>query len=197
MKLDYIHCCDHIEKTFQIKLFEYQKDMIRAWCEGKSVRSARCAGRSLLAKGFSDYIRKKLENNNYNEIPEVIIPCSKVVDAKLMASNTIINIAKKESKNTFEAEYCESYESWYNKKNENSTVEVKEKENISFNNIYSLTKDAIGIPILINNTCIGVVSDVNENVVICKTWFNRIPTNIEYTKRDNKLQIEAMYLMFK
>ena len=52
-------------------------------------------GRSLLAKGFSDYIRKKLEKTINNEIPEVVIPCSKVVDAKLMASNTIINIEKR------------------------------------------------------------------------------------------------------
>ena len=111
--LDCKDCCNYIEKTNNITLFEYQKDMIRAWCEGKSVRAARCAGRSLLAKGFSDYIRKKLENNNYNETPEVIIPCSKVVQAKLISSDTIKNIAKKESKESFEMEYCENYELWY------------------------------------------------------------------------------------
>lgn len=110
--LDCKDCCNYIEKTNNITLFEYQKDMIRAWCEGKSVRSARCAGRSLLAKGFSDYIRKKLENNNYDETPEVIIPCSKVVQAKLISSDTIKNIAKKESKESFEVEYCENYELW-------------------------------------------------------------------------------------
>jgi len=76
-------------------------------------------------------------------------------------------------------------------------VEIKEKEYISFNNTYALTKDTIGIPIIINNTCIGVVSDVNENVIICKTWLNKIPTNIEYTKKNNKMQVEAMYLIFK
>jgi len=113
--IDYIDCCNYIEKINNITLFEYQKDMIRSWCEGKSVISARCAGRSMLAKGLSDYIRTKLENNNYNETPEIIIPCSKVVQAKLISSDTIKNIAKEMNKESFEREYCESYDLWRKK----------------------------------------------------------------------------------
>lgn len=109
MDINYNECCKYIEKTNDITLFPYQKDIIRGWCEDKEVRTCRCAGRSMLARGFGKYITLILENNNYEADPEVIIPYYRLVECGLY-SEYAINRAKCDlTKDQFEKEYCAKY----------------------------------------------------------------------------------------
>lgn len=80
VNINYIECCKYIEKMNDIALFQYQRDIIRGWCEGNEVRTCRGAGRSMLARGFGKYVTSILENNNYEANPEVVIPFPRLIE---------------------------------------------------------------------------------------------------------------------
>ena len=57
-----------------INLRPYQIDMLRAFCQGREVHTARGIGRTTVAKVFGAYITALYEQNNMDNHPELLIP---------------------------------------------------------------------------------------------------------------------------
>jgi hypothetical protein len=79
---NYEDCINFIERIMKKEnktLYNFQKDILKAFIEGKEVRTARCAGRSYLAKLYGLYISSLYAENNYNKEPDIVIDYKKVV----------------------------------------------------------------------------------------------------------------------
>jgi len=82
--------------------------MLKAFCEGKEVRSARCVGRSYVAKLFGQYVANLYDKNDYNKTPDVIFPYSCALNAGLISREFINREKEMLSREAFEREYlCE------------------------------------------------------------------------------------------
>lgn len=73
-KVSYEDCLNFIEHNLHIKLYDFQKEIIKCFCEGKEVRTARAIGRSMCADAFGKYITHLYNNNDYSVEPDVLIP---------------------------------------------------------------------------------------------------------------------------
>ena len=71
-KVNADECINFVKNVLKIKLFDYQEQMLRAFCEGKEVRSARGAGRSYVAKAYGRYVEHLYCDNDYTKEPDVI-----------------------------------------------------------------------------------------------------------------------------
>lgn len=63
---NYKDCMEFLNKQ-GIKLFGYQKEILKAFIENKSVITGRGIGRTFVAKCYGKYIAHILSNNNYSE----------------------------------------------------------------------------------------------------------------------------------
>lgn len=57
---------NYIETTNHIKLYDFQKEILRHIIKGDIVYTPRCAGRSLLVEGYADYMKKYLCQTDYS-----------------------------------------------------------------------------------------------------------------------------------
>ena len=73
-RISYEDCLNFIEHKLHIKLYDFQKEIIKCFCEGKQVITARGIGRTLCAEAYGKYISYVLSKNNYEVEPDVIIP---------------------------------------------------------------------------------------------------------------------------
>ena len=80
MKPNFNDCLNYIESTQHIKLYPFQKEILKAFWEGKEVRVAKHLGRSTIAKGLGAYITHIYEHNDYAKEPDVIFPYTCVVE---------------------------------------------------------------------------------------------------------------------
>lgn len=71
-KIYYEDCIRFIEHEFPVKLYPYQKEMLRDMCDGREFRSARCLGRSTVARLFGAYIAHLYDQNDYDKEPEAV-----------------------------------------------------------------------------------------------------------------------------
>ena len=71
MKVDYESCKYYVENVLHLDLFDYQWMMLKAFCEGMEVRTARGLGRTYVAEAFGKYIAHLYGRNNYNATPQV------------------------------------------------------------------------------------------------------------------------------
>ena len=102
----YEDCLKFIEERKHIHLFDFQKEIIKCFFEGKEVRTAHGIGRSMCANLLGEYIASLFANNCYQTEPEVIIPYQKALNCGLL-SKEHIEIAKKYLiPDMFEKEYC-------------------------------------------------------------------------------------------
>lgn len=74
MKIDYCDCSRFIKRKLGIKLFPYQEVMLKAFCEGQTVRTARGIGRSFVADAFGKYVASLVAENDYAKEPDVVFP---------------------------------------------------------------------------------------------------------------------------
>lgn len=74
MKIDYGKCSRFIKRKLGITLFPYQEVMLKAFCEGQTVRTARGIGRSFVADAFGKYVASLVSENDYEQNPDVIFP---------------------------------------------------------------------------------------------------------------------------
>ena len=70
----YEDCINYLEKKLGYRFFPYQKDMLKALCEGKEFISARAIGRTFVAECFGKYIAHLYDRNDYTKEPDVIFP---------------------------------------------------------------------------------------------------------------------------
>lgn len=72
--ISYIECSTFVKEKLKINLFPYQEDMLRAFCEGKEVRTARCIGRTFVAECFGQYVAHLYDKNDFTKEPDVVFP---------------------------------------------------------------------------------------------------------------------------
>mgnify|MGYP003296831075 CR=1 FL=1 len=89
----------------QIELFDFQKIIIKCWCEGLEVRTARCAGRSFLANAFGKYVAHLYSENDYNVKPYVIIPYYNALDCGLIDEGFISEMRNSSSEKSFNRDF--------------------------------------------------------------------------------------------
>ena len=102
----YEDCLKFIEKEKQIHLYDFQKEIIKCFFEGKEVRTARGIGRSMCAKLFGEYIASLFATNCYQIEPEVTIPYQEALRCGVLDEKHIEIARKYLSPEMFELEYC-------------------------------------------------------------------------------------------
>lgn len=104
-KLVYEDCIDYAEKILRIHLKEYQKVMLRCFCEGKEVRVCRGGGRSFCADIFGKYVAHLYDKNDYETIPDVKIPYQELVRESMLNRELAEDIIRETPVEMFEREY--------------------------------------------------------------------------------------------
>lgn len=102
--INYQDCIKYIQHKLGIKLYDYQKDMLEAMCDGVEFRSARGIGRTFVAECFGKYIAYLYSKNDYNEVPSVVFPYTVAIRTGLIVEPAIEKI-KTHSPEVFEREY--------------------------------------------------------------------------------------------
>lgn len=74
VKLSYTDCSKFIRRKLGITLFSYQEVMLKAFCEGQTVRTARGIGRSFVADAFGKYVANLVAENDYDKSPDIVFP---------------------------------------------------------------------------------------------------------------------------
>lgn len=71
MQVDYESCKNYIQNVLHIEMFDYQWMMLKAFCEGMEVRTARGIERTYEAEAFGKYIAHLYGRNNYYATPKI------------------------------------------------------------------------------------------------------------------------------
>ena len=111
-EFDYNDCLNYIENILKIKLFDFQKTILKAWCEDKNVRTTRGCGRSMLAEAFGKYIGSCYSYfyscNDYSTEPDVKITYKDVIPTGLLSEDIIKKAEKSLPEEIFKRDYlCE------------------------------------------------------------------------------------------
>lgn len=62
-----------------VVLFPYQEAILRAFCNGEEVRTARGIGRTYVAKLFGEYVAHVYDHNDMDAEPDLIIPWKQAI----------------------------------------------------------------------------------------------------------------------
>ena len=116
---------EHIERLYDIKLFDYQKDLLKHIVAGDVIYTPRSCGRSMLYEGYADYLKSVVgKGTDYSVNPNDFdkVYTYKDVPCNTLYSNEKLEKWKKEDKTLFEKEYECKYGN-----NGNEEVEVKQR----------------------------------------------------------------------
>lgn len=105
-EVSYEDCLHFIEHRLHIKLCDFQKEIIKCFCEGKEVRTSRRAGRTMCAEAYGKYISHMLDRNNYEVEPDVIIPYHVLIRNGVLDEHRVEECRKILSPEAFEREFC-------------------------------------------------------------------------------------------
>lgn len=98
----------HIEKMYDVKLLDYQKDFVKHVIRGDVIYTPRCFGRSMIYNGYADYLKNVVgKETNYlidpNDFDKVYTYKDTLKDA--LCSSEYFEKAKNIDKKRFEKEY--------------------------------------------------------------------------------------------
>lgn len=62
-KLNYEECLDFVRRKRGITLYEYQRVILKAFCDGEEIFVPRGGGRTTVAKLFGEYVAYVLDKN--------------------------------------------------------------------------------------------------------------------------------------
>lgn len=85
---NYEECLNFLSKQ-NIKLFDYQKEMLKAFIEDKQVQTARGIGRTFVADCYVKYVAHVLSNNDYSKKPDAVFPYNVAVECGLLSEDFI------------------------------------------------------------------------------------------------------------
>lgn len=105
-EISYEDCIEFIERELHVKLYNFQKEIIKAFCEGKEIRTCRCAGRTFCAEVFGKYIAHVYDRNDFRTAPEVTIPYQRLVEENVLSDEIINKNRAWMSEDKFQTEYC-------------------------------------------------------------------------------------------
>lgn len=63
IKVPYEDCLYFIENYLNIELFDFQRTLLKALCNGEDIRGGRACGRSTVVKGYTEYLSRSLDRN--------------------------------------------------------------------------------------------------------------------------------------
>lgn len=63
IKVPYENCLRFIENYLNIELFDFQRTLLKALCNGEDIRGGRGFGRSTVVKGYTEYLSRLLDKN--------------------------------------------------------------------------------------------------------------------------------------
>ena len=101
---------DYIEKKNNIKLFDYQKTVLKELIKGNKVFTPRCAGRSVIYKGYADFLRDIESNDQHSSDADCGIDYHDVIKSNLLTKNLADNAQHILGDETFKIEYVGEYE---------------------------------------------------------------------------------------
>lgn len=104
-KVSYEDCLEFIKHKLHIRLFDFQKEIIKCFCEGKEIRTARGIGRTMCADAYGKYISHLHDLNDYNTDPEVVIPYQVAVKDGVWKEEQIEMIRECTTQEKFEREF--------------------------------------------------------------------------------------------
>lgn len=106
--MSYQECLEYLE-MMGIHLFDYQKEMLKAFMAGQKVRSARGVGRSYVLDAWAECVKRaikeKYDLNNYDEEPDLVIPYEKAIEANILTQESIDSIKKIMTEECFKKEF--------------------------------------------------------------------------------------------
>lgn len=106
-RMVYEDCINFIENNLHIKLFDYQKEIIKCFCEGKEVRVSRAIGRSTCADAFGKYIAHLYDRNDYSVDPDVLISYRAALKDGVIDERIIQRTREYLSEEAFKREFCD------------------------------------------------------------------------------------------
>lgn len=63
IKVPYENCLRFVENYLNIELFDFQRTLLKALCDGEDIRGGRGCGRSTVVKGYTEYLSRSLDRN--------------------------------------------------------------------------------------------------------------------------------------
>ena len=105
-KVSYEDCLNFIEHKLKIKLYDFQKEIIKCFCEGKEIRTARGVGRTVCADAYGKYVSHLLDRNDYEAEPEVTIPYHVLIRNGMLDEHRVEAYRKVLSSEAFERDFC-------------------------------------------------------------------------------------------
>lgn len=99
---------NHIEKMYDIKLMDYQKEFVKHVIQGDVIYTPRCFGRSMIYNGYADYLKNVIgKETDYSIDPNDF---DKVYTYRDVPNGTLylsehIESAMNKNKKLFEKEY--------------------------------------------------------------------------------------------
>ncbi len=132
IEVDYNECFEFIKEALNVELFNYQKMILKALCEGLEIRTARGIGRSLVVDCLSRYlaykkmgdllliktkrgietkeqyikhIKNNLDRNNYFVEPDIIFPYTCALKVGVFDENFIKQMKEIMDEKDFDREF--------------------------------------------------------------------------------------------
>lgn len=124
----------HIEKMYDIKLMDFQKEFVKHVIKGDIIYTPRCFGRSMIYNGYADYLKNVVGKNvDYSVDPDDF---DKVFTYKDVPVNTLIcNDRLVDWKNENKEKFSKEYECEFTPYDENTELKKQlelEKAKSSF-----------------------------------------------------------------
>lgn len=95
IKVPYEDCLRFIENYLNIELFDFQRTLLKALCNGDDIRGGRGCGRSTVVKGYTKYLSRLLDENYCDTKPNVMNSSSKL---RNLQSNNLLSSKIEETK---------------------------------------------------------------------------------------------------
>ena len=98
----------YIERLYNVKLLDIQKDFLKHVIAGDTIYTPRCFGRSMIYNGYADYLKNVVgKSTNYSIDP---VDFDKVYTYKDVPLKTFYQRFKSENEEAFNKEYYCKYE---------------------------------------------------------------------------------------
>lgn len=101
----YDECLEFVKRKLGVKLYPFQEDMLKAFCEGKEIRTSRGIGRSFVAACFGKYIAYLYDKNDYSKEPDMIFPYTVAMPYDIYDNELITREKSHMTETVFSKEY--------------------------------------------------------------------------------------------
>ena len=105
LTINFNECKQYINEHLRLNLMPHQELILKAWCDGKIVKTARGIGRSFVAEAFAKYIAHKLDKNNDSDVPDIIFTYHCMVGKNQITESDYIKIKEQTDSDVFEREF--------------------------------------------------------------------------------------------